>query len=225
MSAIPGFDATKLHLPQEWEAFVDAYAPCSAGVGSPRVPNLNSIGLLPTGRALADATLDEVSAIFLALTEAGDADNPPSIWGIGGPARDVGGSPADVESRVKAALTQALVTYLWRCDGRGGLKTSTTGAYLPAPPMSSPPVATPADAASSPAAPASAAAGVRSSIHKRLADEISQATESVVDLASEGPESKLSSSEPASKKHSLIYVSIPKKVREVYVFCVRRPTR
>ena len=85
-----------------------------------------------------------MSGLFLALTAAGDADTSPKMFEVSHAARVEGAIAADNDARMKGALVQALVLYLWRCADHGGLRTSTAGAYLPADPTASarPPPAT-----------------------------------------------------------------------------------
>ena len=138
MSAIAGFDPAVLDTPDAYDAFLDIFAKASVP-GGVRTINLLCIGTLPHGRPLETASLADVSALFLALTAAGDADTPPELFKVGLAARVTGVSDADNDDRVKRALVQALVSYLWRCADHGGLKTSTAGLYVAPPFLSSKP--------------------------------------------------------------------------------------
>ncbi|CAB1111069.1 unnamed protein product [Ectocarpus sp. CCAP 1310/34] len=80
----------------------------SAIAGRPRRaasgPSTSNDGALPHGRPLEGASLDSVSALFLALTQAGDAATPPEIFKVGLAARAAGVSDEDNDARVKRAL-------------------------------------------------------------------------------------------------------------------------
>lgn len=204
MSAIAGFDPAVLDVPTGYDEFLDIFAQATAP-GGIRAINLHCIGVLPHGRPLEGASLDSVSALFLALTQAGDAATPPELFKVGLAARVAGVSDEDNDARVKRALVQALVSYLWRCTDRGGLKTSTAGAYLPANPTASGPSAAAASAKEAPSIEHPDIAGT-----KRLLDEISRGGNGW-DAASAGPPSEAGESEP-SRKQSLIYVSVSAKV-------------
>ncbi|CAB1112217.1 unnamed protein product [Ectocarpus sp. CCAP 1310/34] len=136
---------------------------------------------------------------------AGDAATPPEIFKVGLAARAAGVSDEDDDARVKWALVQALVSYLWRCTDHGGLKMSTAGAYLPADPATSGP---PAAAASAKEAPPIAHPDIAGT--KRLLDEISRGRNGW-DAASASSPSEAGAGEP-SLKQSLIYVSVSAKV-------------
>lgn len=155
-------------------------------------------------------------------------------------ARGAGGSNADVELCQKRAFCQALVEYLWRCSGRGGLKIGPgfliVPSALPQPePVSSgagggvagpsaPPLApAPEGAPGGPGNPmevrsvggggSAAAQGSR----KRTLREPHDAIDELSDWSSlaEGlgqPGGRDSAATPLAR-HPMTYVSIPNKVR------------
>ncbi|CAM9977759.1 unnamed protein product [Ectocarpus sp. 12 AP-2014] len=177
--------------------------------------DLTRLGVLPHGRQLETAFLDDLCKICGALVDAGSASDKPGMMAVGLPARGNADSVAVGDTRMKAAPAQALLQYLWRCDNHGGLRMSATAVLLPAlPAMAATPAAAGGATSSPPSAATSAAAAAAAppssptaTTSKRLLSEISGAA---ADL---DEESVAGDREPREKKRSLIYTSSSSKVK------------
>lgn len=209
-------DMSALAQPGTFDDIIDLC--CTTNPAGVRLWDLSKIATLPDGRPLHDESLQSMCKIFLYITDAGNAPNQPCSMQVGMAARGEGGSQAEVDLRMKRALCQALVEYLWRCEGRGGMQTGSGFLLLPAL-ASTPVLASSGEGAAGPsipeASPSAASAGVVDLTHKRQLAELSSAVDELEDRRSLAD--GLGQGSQPEQKRSMIYVSIPDKVSPVCV--------
>lgn len=172
-------------------SFDDITTACTLSGGEGVVTwDVSRIAAAPGPRSAATLGSDDLLATAYALLAAfNDAPDAPKLLEVSMGARELGGTAAEIEPRLKRAMCQYLVEYLWRCNGHGGMKIGQGYVILPSARLSAPNArlsapTTPPSANAGSAAGSIAGGEARVGATKRVFDELSDVAGELADARS-----------------------------------------